>query len=108
MENYLVDYEVLESFVDELIEKKFPEESPENHQDLRTESIDKLGAAVNTAVFDHLSDEQIDELDTLLEKEDATEDTFTEYLASNGIDLKETLEQVFREFQDEFLGGENV
>lgn len=108
MENYLVDYEVLESFVDELIAKKFPEESPESHQDLRTDSIDKLGAAINNAVFDRLSDEQIDELDALLEKEEATEDTFTEYLASNGIDLKETLEQVFNGFQDEFLGGENV
>ena len=107
MENYLVDNETLTNFVDELIAKKFPDESPENHQTLRAESIDKLGNAINDAVFSNLDEEKIDELDALLDQEDATENTFTEYLASNGIDLEKTLMQVFEDFRDAFLGGDN-
>ena len=107
MENYLVDYETLAGFVDEFIAKKYPEDSPEDHQELRKESIEKLGSAIDAAVFDRLSDEQVDELDAILEKEDASENAFDDYLASKGIDLQETITQVIKNFQDEFLGGEN-
>ncbi|MDO4746977.1 MAG: hypothetical protein Q4A70_01360 [Candidatus Saccharibacteria bacterium] len=107
MDNYLLDYEMLGGFVDELMKAKpMPAQSAEELNVLREQNIKKLDDKVTTAVFGSLSDEQLLQMNELLDRDDSTPVTFASFFANAGIDMENIIAKAIQEFKTEFLGGE--
>ena len=105
MNDYLVDENVLGAIVDALIAQKQSQTklSDEEITNLRTEGIQKLNQNIEDAFFSQLSDEQIDELHELLQQDDVSQDDLNAFFSNNGVDLKQTIEQVIKNFSQEFV-----
>ena len=103
MDDYLVDESILKGIVDALIAQKQPPISDEEKPSLRQESIQKLNQKIDDAFFAQLNDAQIDELDELLQQDDVSQEKLEEFFKDNGVDLNHTMEQVVKEFSEEFL-----
>lgn len=107
MDNYLLDYEMLGGFVDNLMKTKpMPAQNAEELNVLREKNIKLLDDKITDAIFGSLTDEQMSELSSLLDKEDNTPDTYAAFFEKAGIDMEATIMQALTEFKTEFLGGE--
>ncbi|MBR3264282.1 hypothetical protein IKF94_03615 [Candidatus Saccharibacteria bacterium] len=106
MENYFIERETLAEFVDSLIAKKTqPIENPET---TREEAIKKLDDRISQAIFGGLTKKQLDEINTLLDQEDADDQAFQDFFNRAGVNLEEVIKKAMQDFGQEFLGGENV
>ena len=109
MEDYLVDREILGKFVDDLIKKKpLPVNDAAELNQLREKSIKELDDEIGTAIFSSLSDEENEKLYQLLERDEATPETYDRFFKEAGINLEEIITKVMQDFGTKFLGGENV
>lgn len=109
MDNYLIDRETLGEFIDELIKKKpLPVDSAEDLAKFREEKIKELDDRISMAVFGGLSEEKLDEVDKLLDNEDAGPEVFDEFFKGAGVDLDQVIKDTMQTFMNEFLGGENA
>lgn len=107
MDNYLLDYETLGGFVDELMKAKpMPAQNAEELNVLREQNIKKLDDKVTTAVFGSLNDEQLRQMNELLDRDDSTPDTYASFFTNAGIDMENIIVNAIQEFRTEFLGGE--
>lgn len=109
MDNYLIDRETLGKFVDELIKKKpLPVNNPEELNVLREKAINDLDEKIGIALFSKLTRTQYDELDQLLDDEQATEETFAAFFNRANVNVEDTITEAVQAFGTEFLGGQNV
>lgn len=108
MENYLIDRETLGKFIDQLIIQKHPNQSPSSLEGLRESSIKKLDDQISTTVFEKLDGAQLDEINTLLDKEESTPTTFQVFFKNAGINIEQVVIDAMTKFSQEFLGGENA
>lgn len=111
MNNYIVDRAILEQAVDALIAQKFPGQNPSQNLELaslREASIGKLDHYLSTTIFSYLSDEKLQELNQLLEKNEEDPAVFEQFFANSGINLDEAIQKALAKFSQEFLGGQNA
>ena len=101
MDNYLVDRQILNQFVDILIKAKFNGREPENSAKLKDDACRLLDQRVTDAIFGKLGDAQWKELNKILDNSSSTGETFTNFLQNE-------ITTVFENFRTEFLGGENA
>lgn len=107
MDNYLLDRQTLEQFVNGLIAERFPgqAETPQIAH-LREVAIQTLDDRIGTAIFGGLTESQLIEINRLL---DTTEDpeAYHQFFQKVGIDLEQTIAKAMQKFSVEFLGGQN-
>ncbi len=108
MDNYLVDRQILNQFVDILIKAKFNGREPENSAKLKDDACRLLDQRVTDAIFGKLGDAQWKELNKILDNSSSTGETFTNFFEKNNIDLQNEITTVFENFRTEFLGGKNA
>ncbi len=108
MDNYLVDRQILNQFVDILIKTKFNGRDPEGSAKLKEDASRLLDQRITDAVFGKLGDSQLEELDKILNNSSSTDETFTNFFEKNNINLQHEITTVFENFKTEFLGGENA
>ena len=109
MENYLLDYETLGKFVDELMKAKpMPANSPEELNTFREKNIKKLDDQIAVAVFGSLSEEQLQKINELFDRDDGSSDAYEKFFKDAGIDIQQAVTDAMEKFKDEFLGGENA
>lgn len=108
MDDYLLDRETLSKFIDELIKKKpLPVNSEEELNTLREESIKALDKKVGLAIFNSLSDEQLDEYNAMLDREEESAEVFDQFFDKAGLDLEKIISKAAEDYAKEFLGGQN-
>lgn len=109
MDDYLVDREALEQFVDELFKQKpLPANSAEELNTLREDSIRQLDDAIGMAVFGRLSEAQLAELNQKLDSGEDTPEYYQSLFDTAGIDLKQTITSAMEQFRNNFLEVANV
>ena len=106
MENYLIERETLAEFVDSLIAKK--NQPIENLAALRKESIKKLDDRIGQAIFGSLTKSQLDEINTILDRNETDDQTFQDFFNRAGVNLEKVITKTMQDFSREFLGGENA
>lgn len=104
MDNYLIDRETLEQFVDNLMAEKF--EGGEGSAELREQKIRELDDKIGAGIFEDLDEEQLDKVNELLDR-GGSEEEFSRFFESEGIDLEEKIKNIMTDFKMEFLGGDN-
>lgn len=108
MDNYLIDREALAQFVDGLMKQKpLPANTPEELNNLRENAIKELDDRLGLAIFDSLSEEQLDQINQLLDDPTATPEAFQQFFTSAGLDLQKIISDAMTAFGKEFLGGQN-
>ena len=109
MDNYLIDREVLEEFIDELIKQKpLPAENAEELNTLKEKSITALDDKISDAIFGSLSSAQLSEFNQLLDSDEDSPEIYQDFFEKAGINLKSIMTNTMEEFSKEFLGGKNV
>ena len=109
MDNYLVDRETLEQFVDELMKQKpLPANTAEEINTLREASIKSLDDEISLAIFGSLNKAQLEEFNQILDREEESPEAFRDFFQSIGINLEEIITDAMQKFSVEFLGGENA
>ena len=108
MDNYLIDRETLEQFIDELMKQKpLPANTPEELNNLRESSIQSLDDEISLAIFGSLDKTQLVELNRLLDSGEESPDAFQDFFQKAGINLEETIKGAMQKYSQEFLGGQN-
>ena len=105
MDDYLLDRDALGRFVDELMKQKpLDVESPEELNRIREAKMAELDQRVGDAIFGSLSDEQLDQINKLMDA-DVDSDAYQKFFEDNNVDISKIMEETFRSFGNEFLGG---
>ena len=108
MDNYLIDREALEQFIDGLMKQKpLPANTPEELTTLRENAIKELDDKVSLAIFGGLSEDQLNQVNQILDDSAATPETFQQFFAYAGLDLQQIISKAMIAFGKEFLGGQN-
>lgn len=110
MDNFLLDHDTLGGIIDEFMSAKnpTPTETPEELNALREKNIKELDDKLAIAVFGSLNDEQVQELEKLLDQEDAPEESFENFFKEANIDVEQIITDTIKKFKEDFLGGENA
>ncbi len=108
MENNYIERGAIGTFVDTLIEKKYPGQPVENYKDFREKSIDSINEAINDAIFNSLNGEQLDELNAILGEEKNDPSIFARFFERAGVDIEQKTKDVLESFQTDFLEAKNV
>lgn len=109
MESYLVDRTTLGQLADRLIAAKYPGQPGKAHKELREKIINDLDEQITNSIFDGLTEEQLDQLNTLLEKPNTPESEFEAFFTDSHIDLQEKISGIIKSYTDTFLkGGQNA
>ena len=109
MDNYLIDREILEEFIDELIKQKpLPAENAEELNTLKEKSITALDDKISDAIFGSLSSAQLSEFNQLLDSDEDSPEVYQDFFEKAGIDLKNIIKGAMEDFGKNFLGGENA
>lgn len=108
MNDYLIDREVLEKFVDELIGKKtLPVDNIEELNNLREKSVKELDDKIGMAIFGEFTQAQNEEFNQLLDQNNENPDTYREFFAKHNINIEKITLDTMEAFAQEFLGGQN-
>ncbi|MBR2998614.1 hypothetical protein IKF34_02495 [Candidatus Saccharibacteria bacterium] len=106
MDNFIVDREILAKIIDSLIEQKpLDLNSSEELDSFREKNIKKLNDRLMFAVFNKLSEEEIEEIERLMD-ENSSEETFMDYMKNHGIDVESVIEKTVIDFSSNFQKGE--
>lgn len=110
MEEYLIDRETLEKFVDELMKKRpLPIDSAEELSNYKEQLIKTLDDRIGLAIFGNLNESQSNEVEKLLNDENAGPDSFRDFFQTQNIDIEKTITDAMEAFSQEFLeGGQNA
>lgn len=96
----------LDSFVDSLIEDKdIPGLTPEVREQVAEEIKGSIIEQINKAVLMELSDEQLDELNALMDKEGFTEQDMQNFIANSGVDLDRITAETLLYYRSFYLGN---
>ncbi len=110
MDNNLLDHGMLGEIIDELMSAKgpAPAQDVEELNALREKYINELDDKLATAVFGSLSAEQVQEIEKLLDQEDASDESFEKFFKDANIDVEKIISDTIKEYKEDFLGGENA
>lgn len=108
MENYLIERDVLAKIVDGLLATKFPDQSPEELIDIKEENIKKLDDHISDAIFGSLSDVKLDEINSMLDRDESDPRSFRLFFRDAGVDLEQAIADAIKSFSTDFLGGQNA
>ncbi len=108
MQQYFIERDTLEKFVNPLIAQKYPDESPEKVNQIRDEAVEKLDDAILDALFGKLSKSQVAEVNIMFDQEENDPDAFRDFFKNAGIDAEAVITEAIKKFSEEFLGGENA
>ena len=103
----IIEHETLGKIVDGLIAKKYPDQSPDNLSELRENTIAELDEQVITAVFNELTDPEINEINTMFDKEESDPTAFQIFFKNAGVDLEQVISDVLTQFSQKFLEEDN-
>lgn len=108
-ETPIADYEQLATFIDTLINQKYPGISAAEHESMRTTAIRELSGKINDAVFEAMGDENTTALSQLLANPASDEAAYQAFFDAAGVDLRAITEHVMTEYGKNFLadGGHN-
>mgnify|MGYP003302728945 CR=1 FL=1 len=109
MEEYLLDRETLEKFIDELMKKRpLPVDNPEELSKYKEEQMKALDDCITKSIFNSLTESQASELDRLLDNEQEDSETFQAFFHNNNIDLEKIITEAAESFGTQYLeGGDN-
>lgn len=108
MDNFLIERETLEKFVDELMRQKpLDVQTPEELNEMREAKIKELDDRVGEAVFGRLSKEQLAELNAMMNDAEMPAERFAEFFAKNNVDIENIMNETFQKFGEEMIGGKN-
>ena len=108
MEEYLVERETLEKFVDELMKKgTLPVDSADEVSALRERMIQELDDAIGKAVFGSLDKVQLAAVNQLLDDNNTSEAAFRGFFERAGVDVDKKVAEAMEAFRGKFLGGKN-
>ena len=105
MDSYLIDRETLGKFVDELLAKKYPGKSPAELESLREEGIQALDDKIGDTIFGALSDDQLEEVNALMDKEEDNPDVFRDFFTNAGVDLEAKTTEALQSYAESYLNG---
>lgn len=109
MDNYLLDYETLGKFVDEIMKTSpMPVNDTEELKALREENIKKLDDKISTAIFGSLNDEQLDQINNILDNDDGSQEVYENFFKEAGIDVQQVITKAVQDFSAEITGGQNA
>lgn len=110
MEDYLIDRETLEKFVDELMKKHpLPVDNAEELSDYKEKQIKALDDHIAKALFGSLTESQATELEQLLDNDQESPDAFREFFHHHHIDLEKIIAEAARSFGAKHSeGGQNA
>ena len=110
MEEYLLDRETLEKFIDELMKKRpLPVDNAEELSKYKTDQMKALDDYIAKALFGKLTESQAKELEQLLDSEEENPDVFQEFFRNRGIDVEGIITESAGSFAAEYLeGGQNA
>ena len=109
MEEYLIERETLEKFVDELIKKRtLPVENAGEIGGLREKLIAELDDAISMAVFGSLDKSQLAAVNQLLDDKNTSEEAFRGFFERAGVNVDEVIANAMKSFGEKYLGGQNV
>ncbi len=108
MEDYLIDKETLEEFVDELLRvKPMPVSGADGLGKVKEEMMQSLDDRINKAMLSSLSDEQLAELEQMLDRGEESPEAYDSLYQNAGINLESIISNEMNLFREEYLGGEN-
>ena len=109
MEEYLIDRETLEKFIDELMKKRpLPVDNAEELGKYKEEQMKALDDYIAKSILGNLSESQATEFNQLLDNEQENSDTFQAFFQNNGIDLEKIITKAAESFATQYLeGGQN-
>ena len=103
MEENFVERAVLEEAADSLLKMRdYSQLGAEEFKNLREGVIEDLDKKIGDAIFSDLSDDQLDEFETLLDN-NGDEDAISAFFEKHNIDLQSRIEKSVQEFKDDFL-----
>lgn len=106
MENYLVDRETLAQFIDQLTSQKpLPATTPEERNQQREQLISSLDQTIRLSLLNQLSADQLDELNSLLDRDDEITDEYDRFFDHAGLDLHKITTNAAVHFGQVYLGG---
>ncbi|MBQ7201941.1 hypothetical protein IJS18_00930 [Candidatus Saccharibacteria bacterium] len=108
MENYFIERDTLEKFLNPLIAEKYGDSSPEEKEKILDENVGKLDDAILEKLLGGLTKSQLDEINIMFDQEENNPDAFRDFFKKAGIDVEETITGAVQEFGRKFLGGENA
>ena len=107
MEQYLIEHDVLARLVDNLLVQKYQNQTPANLKEIREDNVHKLDEFISARVFDGLSDDQLDELNGLFDRQENDPTVFQDFFRNNNISLKQIVDKAIQDFSQDFLGGQH-
>lgn len=108
MEDYLIDRDTLGKFIDELLQKKpAPAENAEELNRFKEAQMAALDDKINKAMLSSLSDEQLEELEQMLDRGEESPEAYDALYKNAGVNLETIMTNAMREFETEYLGGDN-
>ena len=108
MEDYLIDRDTLEKFINELFQKKpAPAENAEELNRVKKEMVQSLDDRINKAMLNGLSDEQLEELERMLDSGEESPEAYDAFYKNAGVNLETVFSKEMKNFEKEYLGGEN-
>ena len=110
MEDYLLDRETLEKFIDELMKKRpLPVDSAEELSKFKEEQMKALDGHIAKALFGALDESQTAELNTLLDTEQENPEVFRDFFRTHDIDVDKIVAEAAESFSQTYLeGGQNA
>ena len=108
-ETLAADYEQIATFIDALINQKYPDTPAAEHQAARDAAIRELSGEINNAVIEAIGDEHAAALEQLLGSPASDEAAYQAFFDNAGVDLRNITERVMVEYGKNFLanGGSN-
>ena len=108
MDDYLIDRQTLEQFVDELIKKRnLPVSTAEELASFKETQIKNLDDKITSELFSQLSGDQVTEFNHLLENSESSPEVFEQFFKTANINVEESIVNSMQNFALSFLGGKN-
>lgn len=104
---YFIDQQTLEKFVEPIIAQKYPDISGSELASLREESIQKLDDSIGNSIFGSMTEPQLAEFSSILDKDDDPE-VLCDFFDRTNINLEEKITEALEKFKADFLGGDNA
>ena len=104
---YFIDQQTLEKFVEQIIAQKYPDISGSELASLREESIQKLDDSIGNSIFGSMTEPQLAEFNSILDKDDDPE-VLCDFFDRTNINLEEKITEALEKFKADFLGGDNA
>lgn len=108
MDDYLIDRQTLEQFVDELIKKRnLPVSTAEEIASFKEEQIKNLDDRITKELFSQIGSDQVSEFNRLLENSESSPEVFEQFFKTANIDVEKSITNTMQNFALDFLGGKN-